>query len=176
MAVVALLFGKLPSHGDFVARGLPAAERSALDGWLAGEVDAARRSFGTAFDDLYDRAPPWRFARAEGAVGVAGVLAPSIDRAGRRYPLYLALAGVSADALAPAAEWCEDMLHEAFVEGWQADRLVEETARFNSTAVTAGWTGARWWSDGGEGFAPGVVEGLRPPRLLSMMLQPQEDA
>ncbi|WP_206244457.1 type VI secretion system-associated protein TagF [Novosphingobium terrae] len=176
MAVVALLFGKLPSHGDFVARGLPAAERAALDGWLSGEVDAARRMFAAAFDDLYDRAPPWRFARAEGPVGAAGVLAPSIDLAGRRFPLYLALAGVAAEALVAAAHWCEDMLHHAFVESWHADRLVEETARFAGGSLTAGWTGARWWSDGGEGFAPGVVEGLRPPRLLSMMLQPQEDA
>ena len=54
--------------------------------------------------------------------------------------------------------------------------LVEEVARFAGGVATTNWTGARWWSDGGEGFAPGVVEGLRPPRLLSMMLQPQEDA
>jgi len=90
----ARIFGKLPAHGDFVARGIGAAEREALDAWLSGEMLAARAALGGDFEERYDRAPPWRFAGPDGA----GVLVASVDGVGRRFPLYLALGGAGDDA------------------------------------------------------------------------------
>jgi type VI secretion system protein ImpM len=175
---VVQLFGKLPSHGDFVSRGLAAGERDALDSWLSAELDTARKLFEDAFDDLYDRAPPWFFQHSEGPAGHAGVLAPSIDRAGRRYPVYLALLGIDGTTGEAAARWCEEMLHQGFAGGWDADRLAGQAAAFSIRASLgpARGTVPGWWSDGGEGFSPGAIEGLRPERLLSLMLQPEENS
>lgn len=171
------LFGKLPSHGDFVARGLAAMDRDALDRWLSAGLKDARAAFGPDFDALYDHAPAWRFAamEGEGDKAVAGVLAPSIDRAGRRYPLYLVLAGIDAGHVVPAAEWCEELIRDAFRGGWDVDRLVREAAGFVSAPGETPPVLPGWWSIGGEGFMPGRLRGRWPERLLSTMLQPQEE-
>jgi type VI secretion system protein ImpM len=87
-------FGKLPATGDFVSRGLPSAFTAAWDRWLARHL-ATR---------LPDGAPPLFFHRA-GPPQVSGVVLPSRDRAGRRFPLTLAATGALApEALAALAE------------------------------------------------------------------------
>lgn len=157
----ARLFGKLPAHGDFVARGLGAAEREALDAWLSAEMLAAREKLGLDFEDRYDRAPPWRFAGPDGA----GVLVASVDGVGRRFPLYLARAGGSEDA----AEQVEDLVYRAFGESWDADALSAEVDRL-AFPVDGAPAAARWWTMGGEGFAPASLDGERPEGLLANML------
>lgn len=99
------LFGKLPSTGDFVTRGLPAGFVRVWDAWLSRHL-AAR----------LDR--PLRFLIAGATTGpMTGVVLPSADRAGRRYPLTLAAA-----ARAPAAPgWYEAL--EALGAAAQAERL-----------------------------------------------------
>lgn len=112
-----LLFGKLPAHGDFVARGLSFEERDALDAWLSASLLQARAAYRAAFEERFDAAAPWR---CEGD-GVAGALAASQDSAGRRFPLLLMCAGRSGDAAR-----CEELLYAAICECWSADRLVTE--------------------------------------------------
>jgi type VI secretion system protein ImpM len=147
------LFGKMPAHGDFVGRGLLPPEADNLDGWLIATMLHARDRVGDAFDDRYDRAPPWRFATPE----AAGVLVASVDAVGRRYPLYLALN----DAPAEVAEACEDLVYRAFAGAWDADRLAGEA---EALAAIPGVPAkqARWWTIGGEGFAPAECFGDRP--------------
>lgn len=157
----ARLFGKLPAHGDFVARGLGVAERDALDAWLSREMLAARAALGADFEDLYDRVPPWRFAGPDGA----GVLVASVDGVGRRFPLYLALAGASENA----AGQVEDLVYRAFGENWDSDALAAEIGRIAFSVETAP-SSARWWTLGGEGFAPAEMHGDRPEGLLANML------
>ena len=159
------LFGKLPAHGDFVARGLSAEARDALDMWLSEGLAASRDALGPDFDDLYDRAPPWRFVLPED--GVAGVLVPSMDRAGRRYPLWLAVEGAD-----DVAEQVEALLYSGFAQGWNADRLVAEAGGFAPAAAPHAGE-ARWWTLGGEGFAPAQLSGARPPALFQVMLLPE---
>ena len=77
-------FGKLPSTGDFVTRGLPGAFVRFWDGWVSRHL--AHR---------LDRALRFLLA-APGPM--TGVVLPSADRAGRRFPLTIA-----AGARAPAA-------------------------------------------------------------------------
>ncbi len=161
----ARLFGKLPAHGDFVARGVAAAEREALDLWLSGEMVTARALLGDAFDDRYGRVPPWRFAGS----GEAGVLIASVDKVGRRYPLYLGVEGGE-----NAAEQCEELVYRAFSEGWDADRLAGDAAAIPSAEGEAG--PPRWWTLGGEGFGAAFREGERPEGLLATMLMTTEDA
>lgn len=125
-------FGKLASHGDFVARRLPSSFVAAWDGWLQACMQASRQALRAAWLENYLTAPVWRFALAPDALPVgcapertpsphagpdtvivgapwwAGVLMPSVDRVGRHYPL--TLAACSQVALSPgrllgAATW-----------------------------------------------------------------------
>ncbi|MBX9699498.1 MAG: type VI secretion system-associated protein TagF [Acetobacteraceae bacterium] len=89
------LVGKLPAHGDFVRRGtLPASFCAPWDAWLQDGIAAARATIGDdRWEGVWDSAPAWRFALPAGACGpeaVAGVLVPSRDSVGRRFPLTLA--------------------------------------------------------------------------------------
>jgi type VI secretion system protein ImpM len=94
MAAVGLL-GKLPSHGDFLRRGVPAGLAAPLDHWLAAALAHSRDALGEGWLAAFLEAPVWRFALAAGACGAhaaAGVWLPSVDRVGRYFPLVLVAA------------------------------------------------------------------------------------
>ncbi len=101
------LYGKVPAHGDFVRRGLPSSFVTPWDAWLQDAVAAARESLGPGWADAWDHAPAWRFALPAGACGpdaVAGVMLPSQDTVGRRFPVTLA-ALLPAGTPLPAPAW-----------------------------------------------------------------------
>jgi type VI secretion system protein ImpM len=86
------ILGKLPSHGDFLRRGVPADLAGPLDDWLAAVVAGSREFLGEGWRDAWLEAPVWRFALAAGPCGphaAAGVWLPSVDRVGRHFPLLL---------------------------------------------------------------------------------------
>lgn len=88
------LFGKLPWEGDFIQRGLPSRFVRPWDEWLARAMAASREALGPGWPDAYLLSPPWRFVIEPGILGpsgFAGVLASSVDRVRRFYPLTLAL-------------------------------------------------------------------------------------
>ncbi len=98
-------FGKVRSHGDFVARRLPASFTRAWDDWLQAAMQASREQLGSAWLSTYLNSPIWRFALAPGVCGPhvwTGVLMPSVDRVGRQFPLTIA-AGVGGGA--PLLDW-----------------------------------------------------------------------
>ncbi len=70
-------FGKLPSAGDFVARGITPALQKYWDGWITREILA------TLGRDVIWPEGGLRFAMD----GLAGVAIPSSDRAGRQFPM-----------------------------------------------------------------------------------------
>lgn len=87
------LFGKVPAHGDFVRRGLPTSFVAPWDAWLQAGMSRARAGLGEGWEPAWDDAPAWRFALPAGACGpdaVAGVMLPSADTVGRRFPITLA--------------------------------------------------------------------------------------
>lgn len=101
------LFGKVPAHGDFVRRGLPTSFVGPWDAWLQDGMATARDRLGTRWADAWDGAPPWRFALPAGACGpdaVAGVMLPSQDMVGRRFPITLAVL-LAPGAPLPAPAW-----------------------------------------------------------------------
>jgi type VI secretion system protein ImpM len=156
----ALIFGKMPAHGDFVARGWSGAERDALDAWLSASLAEAGASFGADFEVRFDSAPPWRCAVP------AGAMAASQDGAGRRFPLFVALRGRVGEA---ASAQCEELLYAAIGQRWDVDRLA---ATLDGVAPDEdGDAEPRWWTEGGEGFAPKALDGERPPHLLTAMLE-----
>lgn len=176
----ATLFGKLPAHGDFVTRGLAAAERDSLDDWLAGSLADAREWLGDTFENVYDQAPPWRFVRRTDEGWRAGAIAPSMDGVGRRYPVVAGLEGVDGGEAAGVAEAVEALLYAALGEGWSADRLVEALAASGPAAMaTEAASGDRWWTLGGGtgtgwAFFEDELTEARPPRLMRSVLTLRE--
>jgi type VI secretion system protein ImpM len=106
-------FGKVPSHGDFVSRGLPPHLVAAWDTWLQACLHASRQQLGDRWLTHYLTSPVWRFAIAPGilgAEGLGGVMMPSVDRVGRYFPLMIGATG------APGLwDWFQE--HAAWYDG-----------------------------------------------------------
>ena len=83
-------YGKLPSHGDFVQRGVTDVFVNRWDAWLQAGLAYSRQELGDPWVDLFLTSPLWRFVLPAGIVGGstwAGILLPSVDRASRCFPL-----------------------------------------------------------------------------------------
>ena len=86
-------FGKLPTHGDFIATGIGHALQRELDDWLQSGLRTCEERLGSHWRDAFHAMPPWRFIVERGLWGpatIAGVLLPSTDRVGRSFPLVIA--------------------------------------------------------------------------------------
>lgn len=73
--------------------GLPRDFIDTWDAWLQRRLADSRESLGQDWLPAWLEAPVWRFRLQQGICGacaVAGVLMPSVDRAGRHFPLTLA--------------------------------------------------------------------------------------
>jgi len=118
------IYGKLPSHGDFLQRRVPPEFLRPWDNWLQAAIAASRTALAQQWADVYLTSPVWRFAlsaRACGRSPIAGLMAPSVDRVGRFFPLTLmwplppelpplAFASMTQNALAPAEQLLIDGL------------------------------------------------------------------
>ena len=183
----AFLFGKLPAHGDFVARGLTPDEQEAWDAWASAGLERARTELGDGFEDAHDTAPPWRFIAAHQDAWRVGSLACSVDSAGRRFVLVLGLAGLtSAEATslgAYGAAAIETLLYEALAMTTPADEAVRaveaaaagldptDLAAVRALSPSPAGRGA-WWTLGGEHHPAKVVPAGDPPGdLLLQVLQ-----
>ncbi|UWQ35246.1 type VI secretion system-associated protein TagF (plasmid) [Leisingera sp. M527] len=131
-------FGKMPSAGDFFRLNTPGGFVRVWDAWLQQVMLDGRGEYGPDFDAHYMTAPIWRFTLPAGLAGaqrVIGVLMPSVDRVGRRFPLTLMAAlpgnGTAAvpcfgeDAL---FERLEDVALDALEDTMTKDRLAEALA------------------------------------------------
>jgi type VI secretion system protein ImpM len=151
--------GKLPARGDFVARGLPRGFTEAWDAWLSEVMPGSRAILGEGWMDAWLEAPIWHFALPGGFCGpdaVAGVMLPSVDRAGRHWPLTLAavLPGLPG-APRPDPAWMT-ALEEAGLEAVTSDATperIEERLAAAPLAVEPGG-GAAFWTEGAPRVAP----------------------
>src|SRR5262245_41102935 len=137
------LYGKLPSHGDFLRRRASDAFVETWDGWLQEGMVASRAALGERWLDVYLTSPAWRFACAAGVCGaepVIGLLVPSVDRVGRYFPLTLVaelprqlslLSAASATAMFFAS------LEQLVVDTLQSDPVDFET--FDARVVELGY-------------------------------------
>lgn len=171
----AVLFGKLPAHGDFVARGMDDAWQADLDVAISRAMQRAMDRYDREFEERFLAAPPWRCAIAHGGAYLGGALAPSLDQAGRLFPVFLAQ---RADSLATArdlAAGCEELLFAAIPGQWAADRLWQEAgaiATQTGTEAVEPLPSPGWWLDGGESLpAPSPhLPGALPETLLLEMI------
>lgn len=87
-------YGKVPTHGDFVTRGLPRSFIEPWDLWLQEAILTSRQQLGENWLNHYLTSPLYHFALSPGICGNSGwmgVLMPSVDRIGRYYPMTIAL-------------------------------------------------------------------------------------
>jgi type VI secretion system protein ImpM len=87
-------YGKMPAHGDFVARRLLPSFVEPWDAWLQEAIAKSREQFAEDWLSTYLTAPIWRFLVDRGVCGelaTIGVVMPSVDRVGRYFPLTLAI-------------------------------------------------------------------------------------
>ena len=82
-------FGKLPSQGDFVGRRMPHAMVKCWDDWMRCGLDMLRREAAANWEQRFVHSPLWFFISPAAVMGVpvVGVLAPSVDRVGRYFPI-----------------------------------------------------------------------------------------
>jgi type VI secretion system protein ImpM len=117
------LYGKLPSHGDFLRRRVSDAFVEVWDAWLQRCMAASSSALRESWLDVYLTSPAWRFACGPGACGpatVVGLIAPSVDRVGRYFPV--TLVAELPDTLSPISA---ALLTAAFLDS--AERLVVDT-------------------------------------------------
>ncbi len=172
------LWGKLPSRGDFVRLGLPRGFTDAWDGWLSAMLVDSRVRLGPAWQDAWMVAPVWRFALQAGLCGpdaVLGVWMPSVDSAGRAYPL--TLAACLPDAAAPGAPEC------AWLDAAEDAGLAALDQRLDPAAVAGRLPpldrpdgpplacGSLWWTERTVAPAPGTgLAALPDGGLFTRML------
>ena len=92
--VIVGFYGKLPARGDFVRAGLPRDFIDPWDGWLQSVMAGSRALMGDAWLPAFLEAPVWRFTLPPGMCGAQaafGLMLPSVDRAGRYFPLTFAV-------------------------------------------------------------------------------------
>ncbi len=107
------IIGKLPGHGDFLARGVDYALREPLDHWMSEWMGLAREELNEGFETAYEVSAPWLYESAR----VNAVLMPSVDAVGRLFPvLGVCSANVRTQAI-------YDTLINALETGMKADAL-----------------------------------------------------
>ncbi len=163
------LFGKLPARGDFVRENLPRDFTDAWDAWWArGLAETQRQRPRDEWQASWLEAPVWRFVLPPGLCGRNGVLGlwlPSVDRAGRYWPL--TIAAVASIDWAPQAGWMTSFLaacEEAALDALECDLSPDELlgrirqACFADASPaslpTLACGRAAWWTAGGPRVAP----------------------
>jgi type VI secretion system protein ImpM len=116
-------YGKIPSRGDFVRGGLPSGFVTAWDNWLQTVLPGARDILAEDWTGCWMEAPVWRFSLPPGQCGpdrVIGLWMPSVDAAGRQFPLTVALVLPDGDGGVPDDAEAEAWLDEAEAAGRDA--------------------------------------------------------
>ena len=130
-AVEVGIYGKMPSHGDFLRRRLDDEFVHAWDQWLQACIAESRTILGESWLQFYLTSPVWRFVCAAGACGsqaLAGLLLPSVDKVGRYFPLTIAWALPAHLNILSAASQCNPWF--AAVEQLAVDALAQDRPDF----------------------------------------------
>lgn len=152
-------YGKIPARGDFVRAVLSSELVRCWDGWLQGVLPEA----GSPPD--WDAAPAWQLNLPAGLCSpnaLGGVMLPSSDRIGRRFPLLLAAEGAFAD----------DALVETFARIGRAaiGGLTPDTLRTHLSNIRAPTRPSPY------GQAEGRWRNLRSAREMSLTSMPGKAA
>jgi len=124
------VLGKHPTQGDFLAGGNRDSEFTSFDAFLTHNIEWAEAKGGPEWVDAYNagsvQAFVYRPTSPSHASALVGAFAPSWDRAGRRFPLTVAVPLLAPPALLTAPE----VLPLALESTWQStsERLLSFTS------------------------------------------------
>lgn len=155
---------------------MTAAQQTEFDTALSQSLHAAQQRFGEGYRDGFLAAPPWRCVIAVEGGYLGGALAPSMDRAERLFPIFLARQSASHSEAAEGARACEDLLFRAIPELWPVDRLLTEAEalqpRSDRDANADAEAKQGWWLDGGETLPTPTphLSGTVPGSLIEEMI------
>jgi len=153
-------YGKLPVRGDFVRAGLPRDFTDPWDDWLQSVMAGSRSLMGEAWLPAFLEAPVWRFTLPPGMCGgqaAIGLMLPSVDRAGRYFPLTFAALSpcrISAESAEPWLDICEAAGRDALEQDTPPEEITDRLGSpdLPDDATAAG--DAVWWSDGSARVQP----------------------
>jgi type VI secretion system ImpM family protein len=185
-------YGKLPSRGDFISRGMPRSWSRAWDEWLQrGLMHAAQRVGAAGLRERLQAMPPWACAFGPVQPGEPmwlGAVVSSSDRVGRIFPTLLVeaydagmLCGASVPALLDRAGEFADWLIEVNRESVSLKEFERGAAELSSMPwdvsvldngdhafdrVRAQWPMARsfWWRMDDSVELPAALAEDWPPR------------
>ncbi len=151
-------WGKLPARGDFVRAGLSRAFSDPWDIWFSASLADARERLGVHWHEAWMVAPVWRFALSADLCGpnaVLGLWMPSVDRAGRHFPLTIATEipdGSAAHLAAAGTAWldeAEQAGRAALEFSHEPDEFLANLPRFYTTPADEPFDAASlWWTAG----------------------------
>lgn len=181
---VAGFYGKLPARGDFVRVGLPRDFTDRWDAWLQSVLAGSRALMGDAWLPAFLEAPVWRFVLPAGMCGeraVLGLMLPSVDRAGRYFPLTFAALGEGVAETAEAGAWldrCEAIGRCALERDTPPQEISDKLAAPDLPNSGDGIADALWWSEGSPRVKPVRMTLARLPdaATYAAMLQTEPDA
>jgi type VI secretion system protein ImpM len=187
--MIAGFYGKLPARGDFVRAGLPRDFIDPWDEWLTSVIAASRIRMSEDWLPAFLESPVWRFILPAGLCGgraVLGLMLPSVDRAGRYFPLTFAalFAGRPPAPESPGATaWldrCEAAGRAALDEDAEPDRLNNMMGQHELILDEAAGTPAaqsHWWTNGSPRVPAGhlSLRGLPDPATYATMLGAQAE-
>lgn len=160
-------WGKLPSRGDFVGRGLPRPWLRLWDDWLQRALaDASRQVEAALLRERLLAMSPWQclvLPSTAGQPAWSGVVTASSDRVGRVFPLLFAEAYAE-----PALERIDLAAlrgRAAQIASWLRDAAPGSSPRELDIGA-ARWATAAWTSPAAAGrpAADGTLAGLRQGR------------
>ncbi|MEJ0018303.1 MAG: type VI secretion system-associated protein TagF [Acetobacteraceae bacterium] len=156
-------YGKLPARGDFVRAGLPRDFTDPWDAWLATVMTGSRTIMGDDWLPAFLEAPVWRFTLPAGLCGsqaVLGLMLPSVDRAGRYFPLTFAALSARGIEATPADTWldaCEAAGRAALEQDTPPQEIAGMLAMIRLPEAVSGTPDAIWWSEGSDRVAPARI-------------------
>ena len=168
--VVVGFYGKLPARGDFVRAGLPRDFTDRWDDWLQSVIAGSRALMGEAWLPAFLEAPVWRFALPPGMCGeraALGLMLPSVDKAGRYFPLTFAALpasgaalpalGIAGAASGAARAWldrCEAAGRTALERDTSPQEIADAIGWPDLPDGVAQCFDGVWWSDGSPRVKP----------------------
>ena len=156
-------YGKLPARGDFVRAGLPRDFTDPWDDWLQAAIAGSRSLMGEAWLPAFLEAPVWRFVLPPGMCGtqaVLGLMLPSVDRAGRYFPLTFAALSQHGIAKASGEAWldtCEAAGRIALEQDTPPQVIADSLGSAELPDAEVGLAEATWWSEGSTSVVPACL-------------------
>jgi type VI secretion system protein ImpM len=157
--VISGFYGKLPARGDFVRGALPRDFTDPWDAWLAPAIAGSRQQMNEDWLPAFLEAPVWRFLLSPGLCGARaalGLMLPSVDRAGRYFPLTFAALYDTGTAAGDDPAWldgCEAAGRAALEQDLGPEQLgamlgVPTAAESAAEQTENGLMRSIWWTDG----------------------------